>query len=385
MNKVIVLLSFTVLAIFYGCNEQKSVYDPALPDQPGQATQLSEADAQLDILTQSLAIALNDEQMTAALEQKMTELETREKIQTLSQWAKESIHGVSIAQRMISANRLAKQGEGALFSAEKDVFEMMDSFDPLLDVYFPVPAHREKWMENRENLLVAYPPQELDDMEWETITAYDLQGNKHLLDAATPPDAPVLVITRCEHDGKHEIIGNPILPDQLPCGDCGGGGGGGGGGGTPQPTWKIRITDIRINNDNEGWPNGAPEIYVRASHPNNLQDPNWRRTDLPDANEEKLYIESSENPWLPAIVYSEPQSTNVYNGYFDTDIEIWEDDGTSGDDNLDSIWWFDEPGTFQTDFIHDASFGYNNRDWYFGVSGDADVRMYVHLDNPQGP
>lgn len=381
MKKVIALLSLIVLAIFYGCNEQKSVYNPAQPAQPEQTAPLSEADARLDILAQSLALALNDEQVTTALEKKMTELETREKIQILSQWAKESIDGASIARRMVSAKRLAKQTASNQVKTEKDVFEMMDSFDPLLDVYFPVPAHRENWMENREDLLVAYPPQELDDMEWETITAYDLQGNKHLLDAATPPDAPVLVITRCEHGGKHEIIGNPILPDQLPCGDCGGGGGGGGG--TPPPTWKIRITDIRINNDNEGWPNGSPEIYVRSSHPNNLVQPDWRRTDLPDANEEKLYLESES--WLPAVVYSEPQSTNVYNGYFGTDIEVWEDDVSSGDDNLETIWWFDEPGTFQTDFIHDASFGYNNRDWYFGVSGDADVRMYVHLDNPQNP
>ncbi len=189
----------------------------------------------------------------------------------------------------------------------------------------------------------------------------------------------MLVISRCEHRGNHTPpVAAPLdcnEPAENPCG------GGGGGGGTPDPTWRIRVTDFRLLHDMEPPLGGAPEIYVIVEHVLNDR----RRTDFPEVDDEILYLENDYN-WLPKIIYSEPYNGN-YDPNYNTRVEVWEDDGwgTGGDDNLETIWHLDDPTGQLTDFQHLYSLGYEHRTWYYGDNNNADLRMYVNLDDPSGP
>lgn len=68
---------------------------------------------------------------------------------------------------------------------------------PLLEVYFPVPEHRNTWT-GGENLLVAV--QRFDEDDAPAAVAYDLRGTRLTLVGSSPPSTPTLVVGLAEID-----------------------------------------------------------------------------------------------------------------------------------------------------------------------------------------
>src|SRR5882672_7166007 len=87
-----------------------------------------------------------------------------------------------------------------------------------LEIYLPVPAHRAAWTGD-ENVLVATAITDRD-----VPVAFDPRGGRHLLDAAKPPETPVLALVPVETDFT-------AVAGAGGGGGAGAGGGGGGGGG----------------------------------------------------------------------------------------------------------------------------------------------------------
>jgi len=90
---------------------------------------------------------------------------------------------------------------------------------PLLQISLPV--NFEKW-DGEKPILVAYTPLTIDDMEWEDISAYDSEGNEHVLDAKTPPDFPVMVVginERCDKNGTPLFIDTNLMYKEKALGE----------------------------------------------------------------------------------------------------------------------------------------------------------------------
>ncbi|RMF54579.1 MAG: DUF3103 family protein, partial [Calditrichaeota bacterium] len=266
--------------------------------------------------------------------------ETRENIVNFGSLVLNTLtpEGKTIAQVIATSNLRFQKGQKRITLSEDRIREMVTQIEPMIDIYFPVPEHREKWLENKGELLVAYTPLTLDDTEWETITAYTLSGEKRLLDAKTPPEDPVLVISRCEHGGMH------IIPNQpLPCPpDCGGGGGGGG---NNDPSWRLKLTRLVMIHDKEPWAAGAPELYTMVKEGNAIGG------DVEYDNDHGLLYLWTRNNWYNEFHDGEGTYSNLslylFSSYSHVDsdlrVEFWEDDGglTFGDDLYNNQWDID--------------------------------------------
>ncbi len=121
-----------------------------------------------------------------------------------------------------------------------------------LELYLPVPAHREAWRGD-ENVLVATA---LDDHE--APIAFDVKGRRYTLSPDEPPATPVLALVPLETD----------FAAMATCIECDGGGGGGTGGGGgedgegPPAAPGLYMTRAHFVKDFEGWLKGNPEFEV---------------------------------------------------------------------------------------------------------------------------
>ena len=133
---------------------------------------------------------------------------------------------------------------------------------PALELYFPVPAHRQAW-DGGPDLVVG-----TIGRDGERPVGFDLQGGRRLLDPAAPPTTPVLAVVPLETDFDRPGPG----PRPATCTDCdgdgdgggGGSGGSGGGGITPNTTSTsgLYMTASHLNEKFESWLKGAPEIEI---------------------------------------------------------------------------------------------------------------------------
>ncbi len=120
-----------------------------------------------------------------------------------------------------------------------------------LEFYFPVPEHRARWTGD-EHLLVATALRDHD-----IPVAFDLDGGRHFLDPAHPPQTPVLALEPVETD-----FDRPVGPAGILCNTVESCGGGGGGGNSSPPLPGLYLTSSHFVQDFEGWLKGSPEFEI---------------------------------------------------------------------------------------------------------------------------
>ena len=120
-----------------------------------------------------------------------------------------------------------------------------------LEMYLPVPAHRRAWT-GGPDVLVATAIADHD-----VPVAFDVHGNRRLLDPERPPTTPVIALVPVETDFSTKP--SPLIA----CLEyCDGGGGGGGGVSPPPPSPGLYMTKAHFVDDFEGWLKGSPEFEV---------------------------------------------------------------------------------------------------------------------------
>src|SRR5207247_6887230 len=121
------------------------------------------------------------------------------------------------------------------------------------EMYLPVPEHRRRWTGDA-NVLVATAIADHD-----VPVAFDVQGNRHLLDPERPPSTPVIAVVPVETDFS-------AAPSGIICLACDGGGyyppppppppppp-------APAPAPGLYLTPPPFLGPFEGWVEGSPEF-----------------------------------------------------------------------------------------------------------------------------
>lgn len=261
---------------------------PSAPTTPNvslleASTQGNEA---LDALTQATAAALADPALRAELRNEARKKFDGDYDVLFHTFKSRNVGGRSVEARLNDGLQARRAGLAETAnSLAADV--------PNLNFYV---FGAEGWKNNSQAPLVAYAPMGVDDLEVQSLKAYDADGNVHWLDAKTDPTQPVVVLGINE---RTDAMGNvtfgakrqttssklPELPSYLPPPPCdpvedpgcdtGGGGTGGSGGTTPTnrqlPAHSEKLVWIKVLDDNEPWFKGNCElmwIFNGAKVPN---------------------------------------------------------------------------------------------------------------------
>ena len=138
-----------------------------------------------------------------------------------------------------------------------------------------MPRHFEKWSDNPQPPLVAYVPADINDEDLKVITAYDTEGNRHILNAQEAPNFPVIVLAINERVNKNGKLHPRLVTTKALKEPIGGGGTGGGDDGDGSGTYNETRSDgnveyirkIKVNNDHENWYLEPAEIRVKVLIP----------------------------------------------------------------------------------------------------------------------
>ena len=188
-------------------------------------------------LARSLALALGDAAFRSYVKSELDRSPFRE-------------HKLSLRRFLAAGNGRALGAMArAMGAAPAGLAREADDAIPL-EMYLPVPEHRRAWI-GGDDVLVATAI-----ADHAVPVAFDLRGNRQLLDPERPPAAPVIAVVPVETDFS-------AAPAPLVCLSCGGDGGI-----TPPPppppppTPGLYLTKTHFVDDFEGWLKGAPEFEV---------------------------------------------------------------------------------------------------------------------------
>jgi hypothetical protein len=246
-------LPLAAALVLTACADNTSERPPTAPGstlRPGAALEVSLETARLEGVARRMALALSQPGFRQRLFARLAASPYRE-------------HKLSF-RRTVEADQ--KADIIAMARAAGEPVEVTDSVvraAPALEIYLPVPEHRDAWRGD-DRLLVATAARDK-----EVPVAYDLSGGRHLLDPSQPPLTPVLAVVPAETD--FDTPSPSFLTACLSETDCGGGGGGGGGGGSTSPSTNpaspppgLYMTSARFNDDFEGWLKGSPEFEIHV-------------------------------------------------------------------------------------------------------------------------
>lgn len=233
--------------ILTGCGERPPTA-PGLPGAPGLAEQAVSPDdpvqrGRTEALARRVALALADADARAEVYRALHNSQVRE--------------GKVHFQRLLRAPGGRALGGLARASGvpEAELLAQADEAVPL-ELYLPVPAHREAW-HGGPDFLVATA---LADHE--APVAFDPRGRRRVLSPDAPPPIPVLALVPVETDFDPPSLG-------AECQDCGGGAGGGGtAGGLPGlGNQNLVLSYAWFKGDFEGWLKGDPEYELHILSP----------------------------------------------------------------------------------------------------------------------
>ncbi len=204
-----------------------------------------------------------------------------------------------------------------------------------LEMYLPVPAHARAW-KGGSDLLVATAIADHD-----VPIAFDVHGNRRLLDPARPPATPVIALVPVETD----FSAPPPPPPQageIICLLCGGGGGGS----PPPPTPGLYMTKAHFVDDFEGWLKGSPEFEVHILGQKGQTD---SLTDYQCAGEKQpgpYYFDQNDLDWSGNVMLFSKAQLDAYNAAHpgqNVRVFVVEDDDTACEikanrDNLGNLF-----------------------------------------------
>lgn len=195
----------------------------------------SEQAARHERLARRLARALQDDRFRAEVYRELRASTEREGKIHLQRFLPP---GSIARQRLAELSQEAPQNVGADLEAS-----------PPIEVYLPVPAHRESW-QGGPDVLVATAESDRD-----APVAFDLQGHRRTLDPLRPPVQAVIALGRAETDFAPRLAASTCFTE---CGEEPGSGGG-----TPVvATPGLYMTYASFTQTFEGWLKGSPEFEV---------------------------------------------------------------------------------------------------------------------------
>ena len=290
------------------CSDRPPGTAPDAP--PGEPGILSEA-ARPELLARSLALALGDAAFRAHVKGELDRSPFRE-------------HKVSF-QRFLAAGTGGASGGGALATmarrsglATADLARAADRAIPL-EMYLPVPEHRRIWTGDA-NVLVATAVADHDPP-----VAFDVQGNRQLLDPERPPSTPVIAVVPVETDFA-------TAPAAIECLSCGGF--------FPWPPLPppppavpgLYLTKAHFVDDFEGWLKGSPEFEVHILGQKAQTD---SLTDYQCAGEKQAapyYFNQDALDWSGSVMLFSKTQLDAYNAAHpgqNVRVFVVEDDDTA--------------------------------------------------------
>ena len=226
-------------------------------------------------------------------------------------------------QRFLAADggiALAALARGA-GRAASDVARDADRAIPL-EMYLPVPAHRRAWT-GGSDVLVATAIADHD-----VAVAFDVQGNRRLLDPERPPATPVIAVVPVETDFSTKP--SPLIACLQEC--SGDEGGGGGGVAPPPPPPGLYMTKAHFLSDFEGWLKGSPEFEVHILGQKGQSD---SLTDYQCAGEKQpgtYYFDQNDLDWSGSVMLFSQSQLDAYNAAHpgqNVRVFVVEDDDTA--------------------------------------------------------
>ena len=289
------------------CSDRPPGTAPDAP--PGEPGILSEA-ARPELLARSLALALGDAAFRAHVKGELDRSPFRE-------------HKVSF-QRFLAAGTGGGSGGAALATmarrsglATADLARAADRAIPL-EMYLPVPEHRRIWTGDA-NVLVATAVADHDPP-----VAFDVQGNRQLLDPEHPPSTPVIAVVPVETDFSTKP--SPLIACLEYCG------GGEGGVSPPPPSPGLYMTKAHFVDDFEGWLKGSPEFEVHILGQKGQTD---SLTDYQCAGEKQpspYYFDQNDLDWSGSVMLFSKAQLDAYNAAHagqNVRVFVVEDDDTA--------------------------------------------------------
>ena len=229
------------LIILAACGEGSTPLDPASgvpPDAiaPGllQADRSGEA-ARHERLARRLARALHDDQFRGAI---YRELRSSTEPEGKVHFQRVLAPGSAARQRLAELNQETPEGVGTDLETSAPI-----------EIYLPVPAHRNSWRGGAEVLVATA------ESDREAPVAFDVGGQRRMLDPTRPPAEPVIALGRAETGFAPRLAASTCITgcDEEP----------GSGGGAPLvSTPGLYLTYASFTQTFEGWLKGSPEFEV---------------------------------------------------------------------------------------------------------------------------
>jgi len=182
----------------------------AQPDAQEQehAARMRQANAELNALSSDLAKALGHPGFRGLIRAEIAKANTREHIVKLDAVLGKAGHGPNAPPGLQHLKDASRQAGGHFQATGGEVMQG-------LDLYFPVPEHRDRW-KGSIDFLVAFAPAHGRDAKFSEFIAYSVKtGERVSLDPNRPPEIPVLVIAPEEHE-SHALPEHPAPVVKLP-------------------------------------------------------------------------------------------------------------------------------------------------------------------------
>ena len=249
------------------------------PQSPTRAGTAAGDQLRLERTARRLAIALGNREFRGQLRSRLAQSAHREQKLELEQVLREDGNR--------GLGRLAAENQEDPLTIEKDL-EASGS----LEIYLPVPQQRTAW-KGTEDILVATALRDGD-----SPVAFNLRGERQILNRTAPPSMPVLALVPSETDftpGSTQRA--TCTPETCPTG--------GEGGSAPQAPKGIYLNQAHIIDLHEDWLRGAPEIEAMFMGP--LSD-TTKMNLVACANESNpapRYYDQDKNSWTGSVLIAD--------------------------------------------------------------------------------